>query len=171
MQPKSRVIAMLITTIFIISLVTVAFPINPVSAAQSDNGPSASNEQVAAGNPWTAQFFNNRTFTAPVVATLSYPAGPLQNNWQFSAPAAGVIADGWSARFTRVVNFPTGGQVRFEAKADDTVTVYVDNVVVTASAPYFVDTTYAATINLSAGFHTITVDYTDIAAQAYVFVN
>ena len=170
MQPKSRVFLMLVTSILIIALAIVAIPTNLASAAQSDNDQTTSIQQTTT-NPWTAQFFNNRTFTAPVVATLSYPAGPLQNNWQFSAPASGVIADGWSARFTRVVYFPTAGAVRFEAKADDTVTVYVDGTVVTASATYFIDTTYAASINLTAGWHTIVVDYTDIAAQAYVFVN
>jgi uncharacterized protein YraI len=171
MHPKFRVIALLITSILIITLATLAFPTNFVSAAQSDNSLSTTVNQVASGNPWNAQFFNNQTFTSPIVATLSYPAGPLQNNWGLSAPAANVIADGWSARFTRVVEFPLGGSVRFEARADDTVTVYVDGAVVTASATYFIDTTYAASITVAPGWHTITVDYTDIVAQAYVFVN
>lgn len=171
MQKSNRILTMLITTIVIFGLMWVIYPVNVTSAAQSDNETANSSDQVAAGNPWTAQFFNNRTFTDPVVATLTYPAGPLQNNWGYSAPASGVIADGWSARYTRSVNFPAGGQVRFEAKADDTVTVYVDGAVVTASASYFVDTTYSAFVNLSPGFHTITVEHTDIAAQAYVFVN
>jgi hypothetical protein len=171
MHSTSRVITLLVTSLLLITLVTLAIPTNFAAAAHSNNSQTTTIDQVASGNPWNAQFFNNRTFTGPVVATLSYPAGPLQNNWGLSAPAAGVIVDGWSARFTRVVNFPTGGAVRFEAKADDTVTVYVDGVVVTASASYFIDTTYAASITLSPGFHTVTVDYTDIVAQAYVFVN
>ena len=171
MQKRNRIFSILSRAILIAALTLILIPATVTSAAQSDNKAGYSSDQVASGNPWNAQFFNNRTFTGPVVATLTYPAGPLQNDWQYSAPASGVIADGWSARFTRVVNFPTGGQVRFEAKADDTVTVYVDGVVVTASASYFVDTTYSSYINLSPGFHTVTVDYTDIVAQAYVFVN
>lgn len=171
MHPTSRVVTLLITTIFLITLVVFAIPTNFASASQSENSQTTSVNQVASGNPWNAQFFNNRTFSGPVVATLTYPAGPLQNNWGLSAPAANVIADGWSARFTRVVEFPVGGSVRFEARADDTVTVYVDGMVVTASATYFIDTTYAASITVAPGWHTITVDYTDIVAQAYVFVN
>lgn len=123
------------------------------------------------GNPWTSEYFNNRTFTAPSIIGATIPAGPLAIDWQFAAPAGGVLADGFSSRFTRVVNFPTGGNVTFTARADDTVTVRVDGTPVTASAEYFIEQTYSGSINLTPGNHTITVDHTDIVAQAYIFVN
>jgi uncharacterized protein YraI len=96
----------------------------------------------------------------------------LSIDWQFEAPAAGVLADGWSSRFTRVVNFPSGGDVSFETRADDTVTIRVDGNVVTTSEPFFVEgAIYRGSITLTAGSHTIVVEHTDIVAQAYLFVN
>lgn len=125
------------------------------------------------GQPWTAQYFNNRTFTGTPITGPTIPAGPLSIDWQFSVPAAGVNADGWSSRFTRVVNFPTGGVVNFEARADDTVTVYVNGGVVLASAPFFAGegVIYRGSISVPAGNSTIVVDHTDIVDQAYIFVN
>lgn len=124
------------------------------------------------GSPWTAEFFNNRTWTAPAITGQNVPAGPLGIDWQFEAPATGVLADGWSSRFTRVVNFPSGGAVSFETRADDTVTIRVDGNVVTASEPFFVEgAIYRGTVTLAAGNHTIVVEHTDIVAQAYIFVN
>jgi uncharacterized protein YraI len=152
------------------SLVVAVVPTNLVSASNTTHDGDNLN-QVAAGNVWTAQFYNSLLLEGPVVATLTYPAGPLHIDWQLSAPANGVFADGWSARFTRVVNFPIGGQIRFDAKADDTVTVYVDDRVVTASAPYFADIVYDSFITITPGNHTIEVHYSDLTAQAFVFVN
>ncbi len=123
------------------------------------------------GTPWTAEYFNNRTWTPPMISGPSLPAGPLAVDWQFAAPVAGVQADEWSSRFTSVVYFPTGGLITFEARADDTVVVRVDGTVVTASAPFFQETTYTGSVQLTPGNHTIVVEHTDIVVQAYLFVS
>lgn len=125
------------------------------------------------GQPWTAQYFNNRTFSGTPISGPSLPAGPLAIDWQFNAPAGGVVADGFSSRFTRVVNFPSGGVVNFEARGDDTVTVYVNGTPVTASAPYFAGegVVYRGSITVPVGDSTIMVEHTDIVDQAYVFVS
>lgn len=132
---------------------------------------SSTTPTAPVGNPWSVEYFNNRTFTAPSIIGPSIPAGPLALDWQFSAPAGGVQHDEFSSRFTRVVNFPTGGVVTFTARGDDTVTVRVDGAVVTASAPYFVDQPYTGSISLTPGNHTIVVEHTDIVAQAYIYVS
>lgn len=128
---------------------------------------------VPSGNPWTVEYFNNRTFTQPSVIGATLPAGPLAIDFGFNAPAPGINQDGWSSRFTRAVNFPTGGLVTFEARADDTVTVRVNGTAVTASAPYFAGegVIYRGSITLPAGLSTIVVEHTDIEAQAYVYVS
>ena len=125
------------------------------------------------GQPWTVQYYNNRTFTGTPIVGPTLPAGPLAVDWQFNAPVAGVLADGFSSRFTRSVNFSTGGVVTFEARGDDTVVVYVNGSVVTASAPYFAGegVIYRGSVTVPAGISTIVVDHTDIIDQAYVFVS
>jgi hypothetical protein len=171
MLRTNTIVAVAVSFSLIIGLVVVGVPTQLVSASDTANHEGGRTDQVSADFGWTAEFFNTRTLEGPVVATLRYPTGPLNLDWSFNAPADGVLADGWSARFTRVVNFPSGGQIRFEAKADDTVTVYVDDRVVTASAPYFANIVYDSFITLSPGNHIVEVHYSDIADQAFVFVN
>lgn len=125
------------------------------------------------GNPWTTEYFNNSTFSPPSIVGATLPAGPLSVDFGFNAPAPGVNQDGWSARYTRAVNFPSGGLVTFEARADDTVAVRVNGTLVTASAPYFAGegVVYRGSINVPIGLSTVVVEHTDITAQAYIYVS
>lgn len=133
----------------------------------------AGGSPIVSGNPWTVEYFNNSTFTPPSVVGATLPAGPLAIDFGFNAPAPGINQDGWSSRFTRAVNFSTGGLVNFEARADDTVTVRVNGTAVTASAPYFAGegTIYRGSITVPVGLSTIVVEHSDIEAQAYVYVS
>lgn len=124
------------------------------------------------GSPWSVEYFNNGTLTPPSIYGSPLPAGPLNVNWGTSAPVGGINPDGWSSRFTATITFSTGGVVTFSAQADDTVTVYVDGQVVTASAPYYTPgVTYTGTVNLTAGTHTVVVTHSDILDSAFVSVS
>lgn len=162
------------TTTIANQVVTVRLEyVNYTGVAQVSLNWSQTGTAGPTGQPWTAEYFNNRTFTAPAIIGPNIPAGPLAIDWQFAAPVAGVNADGFSSRFTRVVNFPTGGVVTFEARGDDTVTVRVNGSAVTASAPFFAGegVIYRGSITVPVGQSTIVVEHTDIVDQAYVFVN
>jgi hypothetical protein len=111
MLRRNSIVAFAVSFSLIIGLVVVGVPTQTVSASNTTNHEGGRIDQVSADFGWTAEFFNNRTLEGPVVATLTYPAGPLNLDWSINAPADGVLADGWSARFARVVNFPSGGQM------------------------------------------------------------
>ncbi|MFA5925784.1 MAG: Ig-like domain-containing protein [Parcubacteria group bacterium] len=101
-------------------------------------------------------------------ASPSFPGGSpnytrtdsdINFNWGESSPAPGTInIDGFVARWTETKNFDAGTYY-FSATSDDGVRVYVDSTLILNSwidqAPKF----YSASSNISAGSHTIKVEY------------
>ena len=71
---------------------------------------------------WYAEFFSNRSLSGtPVVTRWD---SRIDFNWGSGAPAAGVPADDFSARWTRTEYFD-GGTYRFYARADDGFRLWV----------------------------------------------
>ncbi|MEQ8674757.1 MAG: hypothetical protein RLP44_31935 [Aggregatilineales bacterium] len=87
------------------------------------------------GTNWQAQFYNNISFTDPVVATASYPNG-LNLNWQTvptdgnNNPLGAVQQDNFSVRFTSS-QFFNAGIYDFTMTIDDQATVLIGGVPVT----------------------------------------
>ena len=73
---------------------------------------------------WKAEYFNNRELTGQPVAVRNDPQ--LRFNWAGEAPAPGVNADDFSARWTRRVRFPPG-TYRFYTRADGGIRVWLDS--------------------------------------------
>jgi uncharacterized protein YraI len=135
------------------------------------SGGSATATPIGAGNPWNVEYFNNTGLLGTPITFSQVPAGPININWDLTAPALSVPADGWSARFTRVVDFGAGGTFRFEGRVDDIFTVRLDGTPIIASTPYFQEFLYNATLAVSAGSHTITIEMADFERQAYLQFN
>lgn len=142
-----------------------------VSLSYFTTGGSATATPIGAGNPWNVEYFNNTGLLGTPIAFSQVPAGPININWDLTAPALNVPADGWSARFTRIVDFGAGGTFRFEGRVDDIFTVRLDGTPIIASTPYFQEFLYNATIPVSAGSHTITIEMADFERQSYLNFN
>jgi hypothetical protein len=80
--------------------------------------------QIAAAQEarWYTEFFANRTLSGTAVATRW--DSRIDFNWGAGAPAAGVPADDFSARWTRTEYFDSG-TYRFYARADDGFRLWV----------------------------------------------
>lgn len=119
---------------------------------------------------WTVQFFNDTTFTSPV---LSIQDTAISENWGASSPQPGVVnADNFSARYTATVAF-TAGTYRFTVQADDGARLYVNN----SSTP-LIDSFSVASgqrvtgdITLATGNVVIRLDYVETTGNAFVFLN
>lgn len=155
-------------TLFILLLVLVVAL--PVSAAERQpQQPLMANTITT--SPWTAEYFNNRNFTGTPKYGASAAPGFLNLDWGTNAPHPEIPADDWGSRFTAAMTVQYAGNVTFEARADDTVTVWVNGQVVTASAPFFIPgAIYRGTIFLNPGTHTVVVHHTDITDKAYLNV-
>lgn len=85
----------------------------------------------------------------------------LNNDWGTGSPGSGVDADYFSVRWKGNFNFSQAGDYTFTVRADDGFRVYFDG----SPAPYFSafvlqsPTVYTFTKNMTAGDHSIVVEY------------
>ncbi len=78
---------------------------------------------------WDASYWNNKELSGDPALVRSEPA--IDHDWGAGSPAPGVIGiDNFSARWTRVVDFPTTGVYRFKATTDDGMRMWVDDVLI-----------------------------------------
>lgn len=111
------------------------------------------------GVNWTASYYNSIDLSGNPVLSQSGIAG-LNFNWGDGSPGAGVSADHWSARFTSSQAF-VGGAYEFVVTADDGVRVYIDGQLLLDQFIVRPPTTDRFTHTLSAGTHSLIVEYFD----------
>ena len=74
-------------------------------------------------NAWRGEYFNNTNLSGNPV--LVRDDANVDFNWGLNAPASGVQADNFSARWTRTLNF-AAGNYRFTTSSDDGVRLWVN---------------------------------------------
>jgi hypothetical protein len=77
------------------------------------------------GNGLTAEYYNNRTLTAP--ATFTRVEGPVNVDWGSGGPGNGVANDSFSVRWTGFVQPGTSELYTFTVRTDDGVKLWVNN--------------------------------------------
>jgi glucose/arabinose dehydrogenase len=110
-------------------------------------------------------YFNNKTLDGVPVATLCYDK--ININLPTGSPAPTVNADNFSARFTRTLDF-AGGTIRFVVVGDDGVRLFVDDVLVIDGWVNQAATTYQKDVVLTAGSHTLRLEFYDALEDAVV---
>jgi uncharacterized protein YraI len=118
-----------------------------------------------AGVVWSGEYFNNPNLAgAPIYTLTEYSPS---HNWGWNAPAAGIPADYFSARWTSVQSLP-GGTYQITVRADDGVRVSIDGVLYINEWHLATARTYSATATLNAGSHTISVEFYEAQEVAYI---
>lgn len=117
------------------------------------------------GGGWLAYYFSDPNLTSTPVAIVSEPSP--SHNWGRNAPLASVPADNFSVRWTSVQTL-AAGNYRISVQADDGVRVYVDGTRVIDEWHGATGRTYSADFNLSAGPHTIIVEYYEAGGDAFI---
>jgi glucose/arabinose dehydrogenase len=118
---------------------------------------------------YQAQYFNNKTLTSTAAVTRC-EAAPLDHDWLFASPAAGVNAENFSARYTGTFAFEAG-TYSMEAWADDGIRVFVDGQLAVNGWFDQAVSRYQANVPMTAGNHTITVEYYDAGEEAVAKFN
>jgi hypothetical protein len=113
--------------------------------------------------PFTAEYFDNPDLTGTPVVTRSDER--IDFHWGGSAPHAALPADRYSARWTRTATYEAG-TYRFTATGDDGIRVLIDGAVVLNGWFYQAPTTYTTDVPLSAGEHTVVVEYFEHTGDA-----
>jgi hypothetical protein len=108
---------------------------------------------------WTGEYFNNIALTGS--PALARDDANIDFFWpEGTSPAPGYVnVNNYSVRWTRSINFTSAGNWIFNFVADDGVRIWVDS---TPVIDQWVDqppTVHTGTIVLSAGWHTVRVEY------------
>lgn len=117
---------------------------------------------------WRGEYYANPSMSGNPVLVRNDAA--INFDWGLSAPAAGVPADNFSARWSRVLYFPAGSY-RFTVRADDGVMLWVDDVLLVDQWRDTSATTYTAEVSLPDGLHNVKVAYYDRASSAIIQVS
>jgi uncharacterized protein YraI len=123
--------------------------------------------QTASGG-WAAEYYNNTTLTAPQAGGRLEQS--VDYNWGLGSPIPGVVnADNFSARWW---GFPQleAGTYTFVAGADDGVRVWADGTLVVDNWNAGIYRETRGDIYLSAGQHTIRVEYFELSGNAQISV-
>ncbi len=136
-----------------------------VSIALNDLGHG---QLTAPVNRWRGEYY--RWQDAWGIPTLSRTDAHIDFNWGSKAPAAGLPADRFMARWTGDWDFPTSGSYRFTVTVDDGVRLYVDDVLVLNVWKNQSAATYVVDHSITAGRHQVVVEYYDDHGQASIKV-
>ncbi len=139
----------------LVILVSILLALLPVLSVQADFGTN-----------WTATYYNSTDLSGSVVYTEVLPNG-INVNWGTGSPNAAVNVDNFSARFTSVQLF-NQGTYEFVASSDDGIRVFIDGVMVLDRFVGRVLTTDRFQQTLTAGTHSLEVDYVEFIDQAAV---
>ncbi len=122
------------------------------------------NPLLAADSSWQATYWNNKTLTG--TAVLQRNENELNYDWGDGVPDPIIDKDNFSARWTRSINFPSSSAYRFTATMDDGMRVYVDNVLTIDSWTDSQVHSLSADVSLSAGDHSVKVEYYEAGGKA-----
>ncbi|MCU0521048.1 MAG: PA14 domain-containing protein [Anaerolineae bacterium] len=139
-----------------------ATPVVPTSSP-TPSTPAATLTPAITG--WRAEYFNSPGLTGNPAVVRNDPM--LSFDWGNNPPASGILADGFSVRWTRTVSL-AAGTYRFYSTADDGVRVWVDGELIIDEWHAAQAVTYSAERTLNAGDHKIVVTYYELWGNARV---
>jgi glucose/arabinose dehydrogenase/PKD repeat protein len=106
--------------------------------------------------PFTAEYFNNTELSGDPVLTRA--DNEIDFDWGQDSPSFVLPFNHFSARWTRTKDY-AAGTYRFSVTGDDGIRVLIDGEPVIDGWSYQSPTTYTADVPLSAGPHTVVVEY------------
>ena len=115
---------------------------------------------TVAADRWLGEYFNNKSLSGSPVMVRDDGDGFLDFDWGGGSPSSGcgIGIDGYSARWTREIEF-SGGTYRFTVTADDGLRLYIDGDLKLVRWFDQAPTTYTVDVPLSAGSHTVQLEF------------
>jgi hypothetical protein len=116
---------------------------------------------------WKGEYFNNQTLSGSPSMVRDDGTGFIDFNWGYDSPssACAIGTDHFSVRWTKTLNFDAD-TYRFTVTGDDGVRLYIDG---TLKLDKWFDqgsTTYTVDVPLTAGTHTLKLEYYENAGGA-----
>lgn len=117
--------------------------------------------------PWRGEYFNNQNLTGSPVLIRNDAA--LNFDWTNHAPGEGVPDDHFSVRWTAAMYFE-GGRYSFKTYVDDGVRLWIDGTLLVDRWWNQPATLYEFNVDVSAGAHTVRVEYYENIGNAVAMV-
>ncbi len=117
--------------------------------------------------PWTGEYFDNISLSGTAYITRTDAA--INFNWDYGPPAGGMPTNAFSVRWTGTFSFGAG-TYRFYVRVDDGARLYVDDVRLIDGWRDGAARTYTFDQGLTAGNHTVKVEYYDRLQVARIHV-
>lgn len=114
---------------------------------------------------WRGEYYNNRHLSGAPALVRNDVA--VSFNWGYGAPAAGLPADNFSARWTRSLNLPAG-LYRIALNVDDGTRLWIDGRLVIDQWRDSSPTTYIAEVRLESGWHDFRIEYYERSGGALI---
>lgn len=105
---------------------------------------------------WQAIYWNNQTLSG--APALQRAEADINWDWGTGSPDPAITPDNFSARWTKVIDVPAGSY-RFTATTDDGIRLWVDDQPIINQWYDHPAQTYSEDVPLSAGHHTVRVEY------------
>ncbi len=144
-------------TLFVISILLLS-----LSAAVADAQPP---EVEHSAPHWQVYYWNNMSLSGGAVVDTAHDH--IDWNWGDGSPHPAIHVDGFSARWTRYIDFAAGTH-RFTATSDDGVRVFVDGDLVIDEWHDHPSRTFVGDASLSAGHHLVVVEYYENMGDANI---
>jgi hypothetical protein len=116
----------------------------------------AKTAELPAPPPYTAEYFDNKALIGLPVLTRA--ENVIDYDWGDGSPDAAVPVDGFSARWTKTDTY-AAGEYHLHATSDDGIRLFIDGSMVIDGWGDHPPNTYMATVTLTAGSHTVVVEY------------
>jgi LysM repeat protein len=129
-------------------------------------GPTAGPTAVP-GSGWSAQFYNNETLSGDPVVTRVDPW--IGFEWGTGGPAAGVWADGFSARWRTTLSLNTD-HYRFCTMSDDGSRIWVNGTLVLDEWHANGGVAYCGTYWVTTGNYEVVVEYYEHGGNALIYM-
>lgn len=121
-----------------------------------------------AGSVYSYEYFDNMTLSGGAKATGT--VGAIDFDWGAGSPAQLIPADQFSARWTKTETF-AAGTYRFTTTSDDGIRVYLDGILILDKWIDQAPTTYTIDKDVTAGDHTLKVEYYENSGGAVAKFN
>lgn len=146
-------------------------PTNTRPPAPTPIPPTATNTPLptataAPSTAWLGEYYANRDLLGPPTFTRQDSGASIDFNWGSGSPS-GLPADGFSIRWTRTFDFPPG-TYRFNAFSDDGIRVWLDGQLIISEWHDATNITYSVERTLTAGSHSLRVEYFENIGAALV---